>query len=230
LKFIYRRLESRRGVFCGLFHDGDYKLVVRESEAQDYSGYDLLVFPDDEINSLSKVRQKIIDTSKAKLILQCDDDITKVAYQSKENYIEMTKDEFAIEIIKMFSILDDLRLGFWSVKPTLDTRQYNAPYTFKGVPGGIVGFNKEYIKSKYDERLFSRCDADFLLQETLKNRIAFIASYIGIEQKRDTNKGGNNVNKTENKLELADEIMKQKWGKNFDRDVKRNVIKLGYKR
>lgn len=124
-----------------IFKDGDYKLVVRESEKELYSKYDCVVFPDDQINSLSKVRQKIIDSSKGNLVLQCDDDLTMVAYKNKENYVEMTKDQIVQEILRMFDILDDLRLGYWTVTPNADVRKYRAPITFKGIAGGIVGFN-----------------------------------------------------------------------------------------
>jgi len=213
-----------------LFHEGDYKLVVRESEKAAYSKYDLVVFPDDEINSLSKVRQKIIDTSKGKLVLQCDDDLSVIAYKNKENYLEMTKDQIVQEIVRMFSIISDLRLGYWSVTPNADVRKYRAPVTFKGIAGGIVGFNKNYLKSRYDERLFTRTDIDLLLQETKNNRIAMIADYIMIKQKRDKNKGGNNSNKTSRIIGLADEIMKQKWGKYYEYDKEKNIPKILYKR
>ena len=213
-----------------LFYDGDYKLVVRESEKEEYSKYDLVVFPDEDINSLSKVRQKIIDTSKKKLVLQCDDDLSVIAYKNKENYLEMTKDQVVQEIVRMFTIVTDLRLGYWTVTPNADVRKYRAPITFKGIAGGIVGFNKEYLKSRYDERLFTRTDLDMLMQETRNNRIALIADYIMIKQKRDKNTGGNNSKKTSRKIGLADEIMKQKWGKYYEYDREKNIPKILYKR
>lgn len=213
-----------------LFFDGDYKLVVRESEKEKYARYDLIVFPDKEIDSLSKVRQKIIDTSKADMVLQCDDDLTVIAYKNKENYLEMNKEEVVQEIIRMFSLVEDLSLGYWTVTPNADVRKYRAPITFKGIAGGIVGFNKKYLKSRYDERLFTRTDLDLLYQETKKNRIALIADYIMIKQKRDKNKGGNNTGKTAKKIGLADEIMKQKWGKYYEYDAEKNIPKILYKR
>lgn len=213
-----------------LFYDGDFTLVVRESEKEEYKDYNCISFPDEEINSLSKVRQKIIDSCKGNFVLQCDDDLTMVTYKNKGNYVEMTKDQVVLEIVRMFDILDDLKLGYWTVTPNADVRKYRAPITFKGIAGGIVGFNKKYLKGRYDERLFTRTDLDMLFQETQKNRIALIADYIMIKQKRDKNRGGNNTNKTARKIGIADEIMKQKWGKYYEYDREKNIPKILYKR
>jgi hypothetical protein len=68
------------------------------------------------------------------------------------------------------------------------------------------------------------------MQETRNNRIALIADYIMIKQKRDKNTGGNNSKKTARKIGLADEIMKQKWGKYYEYDREKNIPKILYKR
>ena len=164
------------------------------------------------------------------MLLQCDDDLTMIAYKNKENYVEMSKDEIVQEIVRMFDIVSDLHLGFWTVTPNADVRKYRAPIIFKGIAGGFVGFNKKYLKSRYDERLFTRTDLDVLFQETQKNRIALIADYIMIKQLRDKNAGGNNKDKTGNKIALSDAIMKQKWGKYYAYDSEKNIPKILYKR
>lgn len=217
----------KRGGTCEthkLFEGEDYRYVVRESDKQNYSKYPYIAFADEEINSLSKVRQKIIDISETDYVLQVDDDISDFIYKNSMCYsiVENYKDE----IIRQFQIIEDLKIGFWSVSPTANVIMYKKEFDFKGVVGGCIGINKKYFKSKYDASLFTGVDIDVMMQELVKNRIIWMPNYFGIKQKRDVNEGGNNVDKNSNIIKTSREILKIKWGKNIDINNKKNVIKI----
>lgn len=225
----YKRHESC--ITQRLFLEDDYTFVVRESERKKYEPLGNIVsFPDKEIDSLPKVRQKIIDECDTDYCLQVDDDIEYFAYKNKNNYWKLDREQLYDEILRNFQILEDLELGMWSLTPLMDVRKYHAEYLFKGVAGGVVGFNKKYFIGKYDPELFTRVDMDVELQELLVNRIIIIPDYLGMKQLRDTNKGGNNVKKNTRRLYEVNEYMKLKWGKYYSYNPKNNVSSIKVKR
>lgn len=96
----------------------DCTYVVRESEEEAYRAAGItkiLTGPDEEINSLAKVRQWIIDNTPEDIVIQCDDDISMMIYKGKNNKVEITdKDTIDMEFERVAQILEDLRLGFAS--------------------------------------------------------------------------------------------------------------------
>ena len=84
----------------------------------------LLTAPDEEINSLAKVRQWIIDNTPEDIVIQCDDDISKMIYKGKNNKVEIEdKDIIDMEFERVAQILSDLRTGFASCTMTGDVRK-----------------------------------------------------------------------------------------------------------
>lgn len=70
----------------------DCTYVVRESEEAAYREAGItkiLTAPDEEINSLAKVRQWIIDNTPEDIVIQCDDDISRMIYKGKNNKVEI---------------------------------------------------------------------------------------------------------------------------------------------
>ena len=127
----------------------DCTYVVRESEEAAYRKAGItkiLTAPDEEINSLAKVRQWIIDNTPEDIVIQCDDDISRMIYKGKNNKVEIAdKDVIDMEFERVAQILSDLRLGFASCTMTGDVRKFNAEFLFKGITGGICWFNKECL-------------------------------------------------------------------------------------
>lgn len=190
----------------------DCTYVVRESEEAAYREAGItkiLTAPDEEINSLAKVRQWIIDNTPEDIVIQCDDDISRMIYKGKNNKVEIAdKDVIDMEFERVAQILSDLRLGFASCTMTGDVRKFNAEFLFKGITGGICWFNKECLKSRFDNMTYIKEDTDFVLQELLQNRIIIIPDYFGMQNEYDKNAGGNNENKNSRALNQTVEYMK----------------------
>lgn len=206
--------------------------VVRKSQENLYRAEgveDLIAVEDDKINSLGKVRQWIIDNAKEDVVVQIDDDVEKLGYVLKENVRYLTMDEVIGECLRISQILIDLDLGFASLSMTPDLRRHNNEFLWKAITGGVCWFNKKAIKGKYEPDLM-KVDADFMMQELLFNRICIVPDYIGLYAKHDTNRGGNNSNKTYTRLVTANDYLKTKWGRYYDFDYKSNKTKLNVKR
>ena len=212
----------------------DCTYVVRESEEAAYREAGItkiLTAPDEEINSLAKVRQWIIDNTPEDIVIQCDDDISRMIYKGKNNKVEIAdKDVNDMEFERVAQILSDLRLGFASCTMTGDVRKFNAEFLFKGITGGICWFNKECLKSRFDNMTYIKEDTDFVLQELLQNRIIIIPDYFGMQNEYDKNAGGNNENKNSRALNQTVEYMKNKWGKYYDHNFKTNQSRINVKR
>ena len=212
----------------------DCTYVVRESEEAAYRKAGItkiLTAPDEEINSLAKVRQWIIDNTPEDIVIQCDDDISRMIYKGKNNKVEIAdKDVIDMEFERVAQILSDLRLGFASCTMTGDVRKFNAEFLFKGITGGICWFNKECLKSRFDNMTYIKEDTDFVLQELLQNRIIIIPDYFGMQNEYDKNAGGNNENKNSRALNQTVEYMKNKWGKYYDHNFKTNQSRINVKR
>ena len=209
-----------------------FTYVVRQSEENLYRAEgvkNLIAVEDEKINSLGKVRQWIIDNAKEDVIIQIDDDVEKLGYVLKPNVRYLEESEVIDELLRVSQILLDLKLGFASLSMTPDLRRHNSEFIWKAITGGVCWFNKKAIKGKYEPELM-KVDADFMLQELLHNRICIVPDYIGLYAQHDTNKGGNNGNKTYTRLVTANNYLKTKWGKHYDFDYKSNKTKLNVKR
>ena len=206
--------------------------VVRESEKQHYEGENVncIAVEDSKINSLGKVRQWIIDNAKEDVVIQIDDDVKKLCYCLKENYIVIEDSETIInELVRISQILIDLKLGMASLTMTADVRKHISEFLWKGIIGGINWYNRSAVKGKYEGELI-KVDTDFVLQELLHNRIIIVPDYMGMVSEHDRNAGGNNTSKTYERLVNDNNYLKLKWGKNYDFDYKKNQSKVVVKR
>lgn len=205
--------------------------VVRKSEERLYraEGVEVIAVEDEKINSLGKVRQWIIDNAKEDVVVQIDDDVEQLGYVLKPNLIVLDESQVIDEIMRIAQILLDLNLGFASLSMNPNLTFHNSEFLFKAITGGVCWFNKKSIKGKYEPDLM-KVDTDFMLQELLYNRICIVPDYIGLYAKHDTNKGGNNTNKSYARLVNANNYLKTKWGKHYDFDYKSNKTKINVKR
>lgn len=217
-----------------LLHPDDALFVVRKSQKEKYEqcGHKVVAYPDNEISNLSKTRQRILDDCESDRCLQLDDDISGLYYRTQEVLTDMEPEAWYNEIVRAFQIIEDLGLGLFSVyqMPGGDIRHYNKPFSFIGSGGAVMGYYKPNLKAVYDEKIDIKQDADFVLQELLHNRIVLIVQYWAVDHQTDTNKGGQQVGKTSDKLYQNVEYIKAKWGEkvydfNFDKNVTRFKVK-----
>lgn len=205
--------------------------VVRKSEENLYlaEGVDVIAVEDEAINSLGKVRQWIIDNAKEDVVIQIDDDVEQLGYVLKPNLVVLEESQAIDEMMRIAQILLDLDLGFASLSMNPNLTFHSSEFLWKAITGGVCWFNKKALKGKYEPDLL-KVDTDFMLQELLYNRICIVPDYLGLCAKHDTNKGGNNQNKSYARLVNANNYLKTKWGKHYDFDYKSNKTKINVKR
>ena len=232
---IYVPSYKRHGKILTANTIGNCTYVVRESEAEQYRAalpveISMIAAPDDQINTLGKVRQWVIDNAPEDIVIQLDDDIKFLCYELKLNYEPIEdKETILCELLRIAQIVDDLRLGEGSMTMTIDVRKHSSEFIFKGCIGIVYWFNKEYLKSQYETDII-QVDIDHMLQELLHNRIIIIPDYMGVSGFYDKNAGGNNTTKTKQRLVDAHNYLKAKWGKYFNFNYKTNQAKIKVER
>ena len=120
----------------------------------------------------------------------------------------------------------DLNIGYGCTDAVPAPYYYDAEFKFKGMSGGCKWFYKAKLKSRIDEKTNYNFDLDIELNELLQNRVIFKPIYFIDIGGQDTNKGGSNTDKNQEKRIAGIEYMKLKWGKYFDYDFKSNKAKI----
>lgn len=236
--------EKTLGIYVPSYHRADCiktdkilndcTYVVRESEAGQYRAAGVrkvLAAPDDQIDSLPKVRQWIIDNTPEDIVVQVDDDIERFSYVNKNNMVAVTDpDVVDAELVRIAQILSDLRLGFASIRMQESVIKYNEEFRFQSTIGLVYWFNKSCLKGRYDPEVRFKADTDFELQELLYNRVIIVPEYLRAKAKYDKNRGGNNVSKNSAAVESTVEYLKNKWGRYYTHNFRTNQSKAKVRR
>lgn len=210
--------------------------VVREEEADAYraSGIDdMLVIPTGEAWSFMSTLYWIIRNAPEDVIFVADDDIEKFVYRMNDtNYLELAdktpdKELITSEVERIAQIVYDLGIGYAFDQPTLAPYGYDQEFKFVGMPGHLRWINRKMLKAKYDKADMASSDVDMMMQELLNNRIILQPRYLVVKAGMDTNEGA--ARDRAGHVALV-EAMKNKWGKYYDYDFKRNIAKIKVKR
>lgn len=204
-----------------------YKVVVRKSQEEDYRkavpAENIIAVEDDLICSVSKVWNWVIDNAEEDVIAILGDDMDDWLYRLDFNVRISDPEIITAEIERIGQLLYDLDIGYGCDDATNAPWNYNAEFTFTGTTGGIVWVNRNVYKSRYKDEIGYCCDFDVIFQELLVNRIVLKPKYLCPLAGTDTNKGGNS-SKTRQSMIDSFKLMKQKWGKYFDYDLKTNKV------
>ncbi|HCJ37874.1 MAG TPA: hypothetical protein DHV37_06055 [Erysipelotrichaceae bacterium] len=208
-----------------------YKVVVRQSEYDDYlrtiPAENLIAVEDEKINSVPRVWNWCIDNAKEDIVVMIGDDCPDFIYRLDTNTKIKDKETITAEIERIGQLMLDLDIGWGCDDPTVVPWGYDGEFAFKGLSGGINWINKKVFKSRFNEDVGYCCDTDVVLQELLVNRIVLKPRYFCAgepkEGSADKNKGGNSK-KSRASMIASYELMKSKWGKYFDYDLKSNKI------
>lgn len=210
-----------------------YKVVVRESEKENYLKVipkeNLIAVPDEEINNIVKVVNWIVENAEEEVIAMIDDDMPDLIYRLDYNDRITDPEVITSEIERIAQLMVDLDIGYGAVDASIAPWNYSQEFTFAGTSGGLRWFNKKVYKARFDEKVGYCCDTDAVLQELLKNRIILKPKYFCSHGGTDTNSGGNSQ-KTRNDQIASFELMKHKWGRYFDYQLKSNKIYVRVKR
>lgn len=218
--------------------------VVREEEAQEYRDAgieDLLIIPNGATTSTGcrifnwvTTFFWIIENTPEDVVCILDDDIQSFIYRTidrvnirkdKQNHQEVATSE----IERIAQLLVDLNLGFACDMPNKALYAYSGEFEFKCTPAGVRWVNKAAFKAVCRPEDDAASDVDIVMQELLKNRIILNPRYFCGDNIMYTNKGGSDhiTSEANEQYKLA---MKNKWGRYFDFDNKKNIVKINVKR
>lgn len=221
----YRRADAI--ITQNILNDVTYVVRASEEEAYREAGVKkILSAPDEEINSMSKVRQWILDNTPEDIIIQVDDDIKQILYRTDIVMEIKDKDVIDIEFLRIAQLLSDLKLGYATITVTPRPYLYQEEFKFNSMGGGIYWYNKECYKAVNDDKADCKEDVDKILQELMINRIILMPKYLAMYVKTDTNEGGDNINKNSRVIRECNEYMKLKWGKYYTFDEKKNTVTI----
>ena len=201
-----------------------YKYVVRKSEEESYleAGIENILAVDDElIGGLTEVNQWLIDNAPEQLICVLDDDIHHFYYRlDRQDSIE-NPTTITSEIERIAQLMLDLDVGFAATDATTSIWNYDGEFSFKGTAGAVRWINRKIFKAKCQKDLEYNYDLDVVLQELMINRIILKPRYFCSKGLTDTNEGGASA-KDRQAQYASINLMKAKWGKYFDYNLKSN--------
>ena len=101
-------------------------------------------------------------------------------------------------------------------------------FSFVGMPGHMRWINRKALKATCDPDAPALSDVDMMMQELLKNRIILQPKYLCVKAGIDLNAGGG-IRTRKDHLLFVD-AMKNKWGKYYDYNYKRNIALIRVER
>lgn len=206
--------------------------VVRESEADAYreNGVkNVLPIPTGAVHDFMSTLYWIIENTPERVIFVADDDIVRFMYRT-DDVRDITTDNnepdvetITAEIERIGQLIYDLNIGLAFDQPNLALYCYTQEFAFKGMAGHMRWINKDALKATYDSDDPASSDIDMVMQELLRNRIVLQPKYFCVRAFMDTNDGAYT---TRQKHYDLIESMKNKWGKYYDYNYKRNIARI----
>lgn len=204
-----------------------YKVVIRESEHDDYlktiPAENIIAVQDELIDSVPKVWNWIIDNAAEDCFCIIGDDVPRFYYRMEKSEAISDPEIITSEIERIGQLMLDLDIGWGCDDATNVPWGYDCEFAFKGTTGGINWVNRNKLKARFNADIGYCCDTDVVMQELLVNRIILKPKYLCPGGGADKNKGGNSKKSRESMI-ASFELMKTKWGKYFDYDLKTNKI------
>ncbi|MCI9507989.1 MAG: hypothetical protein HFF62_15745 [Oscillospiraceae bacterium] len=208
-------------------HFLEYTHVVRKSQEQEYidNGFQNVWGIEDElINGYDKVFNYLVDYAKDDVIAIVDDDIAQFLYREKDTVPIESPETVQAEFERIAQMLVDLRLGLAFGPPTAVPYNYTSEWSWTGMPGAFKLINRACIKARMDPKIWRNIDVDYVLQETLHNRICLDAKWLCCKDYVDKETHTSGSLYTYDDVQASLEVMKLRWGRYFD--YSRNIVKI----
>lgn len=197
------------------------KLVVRESEAEEYrnNGNDIIVCPDSAQGNLCRVRNWILDNlyEDADCIIILDDDCKSIGRWEKQNDITFNEEEL-IEFCESSSVLcKELGYKFWGLNCVTDKGAYReyTPFGFLQYIGGPFQAHLKESSIRYDEDLPLKEDYDISLQHIKEHDGCLRINYAHYNVKQAEQEGGCATIRNLQKEKQQFFTLQKKWGKDI---------------
>lgn len=207
--------------------------VVRADEAELYKANgvkNILAIPDGEVHDFMSTLYWIINNTPEDVIYICDDDVVKFAYRMNDTrMIEIHDGEpdvttITAEVERIGQLIYDLDIGYAFDQSSIAPYSYTREFSFIGMPGHMRWINKKALKATYDSKDDAASDIDMMMQELMFNRICLQPKYFVCRAFMDTNV---RVGEDDRQTHIAFvESMKNKWGRYYEYDFKRNIARI----
>lgn len=195
------------------------KIYVAESEAEEYrknnNPESIVAVPDRFQGNLCRIRNKILDDNKGKIVCLIDDDLKEIGYfENRKRFILKTEGEF-MNFLTRYSILaHELGVKLWGINVNQDKQCYReyTPFSMISYIGGPFMVHMD-TDLRFDERLPLKEDYDFTLQNLNKYRKVLRINKYHYTVKQSEQAGGcaayRNIEKEKEQLNL----LQKKWGR-----------------
>lgn len=200
------------------------KVYVAESEAdsylQNYSKKNIVVVPDKFQGNVCRIRNKILDDNKGKIVCIVDDDLRAIYYfEGKERKRIENESQFYNFLLKYSILANDLGVKLWGINVNPDKQCYReyTPFSMVSYVGSPFMVHMD-TDLRFDERFSLKEDYDFTLQALNKYRKVLRINKFSYEVKQMEQTGGcasyRNVDREREQLAL----LQKKWGKKIIRE------------
>lgn len=197
------------------------KLVVRESEAEEYreNGNEIIVCPDSAQGNLCRVRNWILDNlyDDADCIVILDDDCKSIGRWQDQDNKKFNSDEL-VEFCESSSMLcSELGFKHWGLNCVTDKGAYReyTPFGFLQYIGGPFQAHLKESKIRYDENLPLKEDYDMTLQHIKKYDGCLRINYAHYDVKQAEQTGGCATYRNLQKEKEQFFDLQRKWGKDI---------------
>jgi hypothetical protein len=201
-------------------------VCVPESEVAEYEeacpGMAVLPYPD-RVSGVGPVKNWVLDHVEGTALVILDDDLYELVMVDSSNYYRYADPKVSRAVIlNTAQMALDAGVGAFGWSQRSDVRIFRAfePFRLNGFITGAMGVLDRNIR--WDDSLLARCDLDWTLQHLLQNRIVWVDQRWNWKQYRNTNTGGNAVNRSTAQTERDIQVTRERWGRFVT--VKRRAI------
>tara|TARA_R110001606_G_scaffold9057_2_gene39512 strand:- start:71 stop:814 length:744 start_codon:yes stop_codon:yes gene_type:complete len=173
------------------------KLVVRESEAEDYiaNGNDIVICPDSAQGNLCRVRNWILDNlfnDQTDCIVILDDDCKAISRWENQIKSKFNETELNVFCEHKSLLCKELGFKFWGLNCVQDKGAYReyTPFGFLQYIGGPFQAHLSGSDLRYDENLPLKEDYDFTLQNIKKYGGCLRVNFANYDVKQSEQVGG----------------------------------------
>ena len=198
------------------------KLVVRESEAEEYraNGNDIIECPDAAQGNVSRVRNYILDNLFDKdtdCLVILDDDCKAISRWEDQINNKFTEEGLYEFCEQMASVTEELGFKLWGLNIVTDKGAYReyTPFGFLQFLGCPFHAHLKGSPLRYDEDLPLKEDYDFSLQNIKKYGGCLRVNFANYDVKQSEQAGGCSDMRNLKKEKQQFFALQKKWGKDI---------------
>ncbi len=210
------------------------KLVVRESEAEEYkkNGNDIIVCPDSAQGNISRVRNWILDNllDDVDCLIILDDDCKEISRWQDQTNTKLEEEELIRFCQQTSLVCKELGFKLWGLNTVTDKGAYReyTPFSFIQFIGCPFHAHIKGTELRYDEDLQLKEDYDFTLQNIKKYKGCLRVNYANYNVKQSEQEGGCANIRSLKKEKQQFFALQKKWGKDIIKRDKQSKRSFDY--